>query len=217
LMAMELPQELEQQVARYARDLSEFEDVAFARAYLALVHRTAARDRSSWNWAATRAVVEQAFRVMAIKDEVYVSHLLTRHEKAERDRQRFGIDAARGDRIIIRHFNRPEFVVAGRRWRADIVTRDWQLRLMRRLKFLRRWWPGWHAEEQAFRDWYLALARRFEARGRDEYDVWVTILQTPAIVRGYRERRYPLMHEARHQADQLMGSLRRWTREREPA
>ena len=33
-------------------------------------------------------------------------------------------------------------------------TRDWQLRLVRRARFLRRLLPSWHRRERAFRDWY---------------------------------------------------------------
>ena len=49
---------------------------------------------------------------MAIKDEVYVAHLLTSPEKYALDRARYRItDDANGDRLTYRHLNRPEFAV----------------------------------------------------------------------------------------------------------
>jgi len=90
-------------------------------------------------------------------------------------------------------------VVFGRRFRWDMVTRDWQLSLMKRLRFLRRLLPGWHREEKEFRDWYLDLAFHFDAESEKDYACWVRILSCPDNVRGYREIRASAMQEARRQ------------------
>lgn len=190
------------QLVQRLYDLVCYENLAFAQRYADLVLMTAAKDRSDWEYAATRAVLKNAAKVMAIKDEVYVAHLLTSPEKQQRDRIRFGIDPARGDRLEYRHINRPEFVLWGHRFRWNMVTRDWQLRLMRRFKFLRRWLSGWHREEKEFRDWYVLLVERFDADKKSAYDVWVSMLNSPEAVRGYREIRQPAMQEARRQVAQ---------------
>jgi indolepyruvate ferredoxin oxidoreductase len=190
-------------------DLIHYEGLPMARKYAKLVLATAAKDRQEWGMQATRAVMVNAFKVMAIKDEVYVAHLLTSPEKRARDRARYQIDDANGDRILYRHLNRPEFVVFGKRIRWDMVTRDWQLRIMKRMKFLRRLLPAWHRDEKDFRDWYLALARRFEADDEASYGKWVTILECPGEVRGYREIRTPGMDEARKKVEKLELEIRR--------
>jgi indolepyruvate ferredoxin oxidoreductase len=189
--------------------------LATAQRYADLVIATAAKDRASWGYEATQAVLKYAFKAMAIKDEVYVAHLLTSPEKMQRDRIRFRIDEAQGDRLEYRHINRPEFVLFGKTIRWDMATHDWQLRLMRRLKFLRRWLPAWHKQEKEFRDEYLALASRFDAEDEVSYRLWVQILKTPEEVRGYREVRRPAMLEARKKAEQLMGELKHGTRSSE--
>jgi indolepyruvate ferredoxin oxidoreductase len=188
-------------------DLFHYEGLPLARRYADLVQSTAAKDRREWKHKATRAVIHNAFKVMAIKDEVYVAHLLTSPEKRARDKARYRIDASNGDRVTYRHMNRPEFVIFGRRIRWDMNTRDWQLNLMKRLKFLRRLLPGWHREEKEFRDWYLGLAGHFEAEHEKSYAAWVNILSCPETVRGYREIRAPKMQEARRKVEELLNGI----------
>jgi indolepyruvate ferredoxin oxidoreductase len=180
-------------------DLIHYEGLPLARRYADLVLATVSKDRREWKQKATRAVIQNAFKVMAIKDEVYVAHLLTSPEKRARDKIRYRVEESQGDRLRYRHFTRPEFVVFGQRVRWDMVTRDWQLNLMKRLRFLRRLLPDWHREEKEFRDWYLDLALHFEAESETAYAGWVKILSCPENVRGYREIRASAMQDARRQ------------------
>jgi indolepyruvate ferredoxin oxidoreductase len=188
-------------------DLICYENLAFAKRYVDLVLATARKDRHQWNYQATRAVLHNAFHVMAIKDEMYVAHLLTSPEKRARDRARYRIDENNGDRLRYRHFNRPALTIFGKTLRWDMVTRDWQLRLVKRMKFLRRWLPGWHREERDFREWYLELASKFEAEDGASYALWIDILRCPEEVRGYREVRQPKMRDAFRKAEQGLTEL----------
>ena len=72
-----------------------------------------ARDTKNFNFAATQAALWNLHRVMAIKDEVYVAYLLSSEEKYERDRERYNVHPELGDKLVHRHLNRPEFVIAG--------------------------------------------------------------------------------------------------------
>jgi len=47
-------------------------------------------------------VIWNLHKVMLIKDEIYVAHLLTSEEKRRRDRARYQVDPARGDRLHYR-------------------------------------------------------------------------------------------------------------------
>ena len=188
-------------------DLICYANLKTAQRYADLVLATAAKDRAAWNYQATQAVLKYAFKVTAIKDEVYVAHLLTSPEKRQRDQARFRIDPRQGDRLEYAHINRPEFVLFGKTIRWNMTTRDWQLRLMRRFKFLRAWLPQWHREEKAFRDWYLALAEKFEADNEVTYQQWLEILTCPESVRGFREVRRPTMEAARQKAMKVLARL----------
>lgn len=196
-LAVDIDETAHRDLALRIYDLIQYEGYSLAERYALLVRATAAKDRREWGFQATRAVIHQAFKVIAIKDEVYVAHLLTSPEKRARDQARYEISASRGDRLGVRHFNRPEFTIGGKTIRWNMRSRDWQLQLMKRLKVLRRLLPGWHILEKEFRDWYLDLVVRFEADTENSYAIWVNVLNSPESVRGYRDIRYPKMVEAK--------------------
>ena len=50
-------------------------------------------------FAATQAVIWNLAKVMLIKDEPYVSYLLTRYEKKQRDIAKYDVDVSNGDRL----------------------------------------------------------------------------------------------------------------------
>jgi indolepyruvate ferredoxin oxidoreductase len=185
-------------------ELIQYDGTAYARRYADTVLSVFRRDTPGRGYAATRAVLWNAARVMLIKDEIWVAHLLTSAEKHERDYERYNIDPDRGDRLVYRHLNRPEFSVAGRTLRFHIRSQDWMLRLMAGARFLRRVLPGWHSRERAFRDWYLQLTDRFHPESASGYDAWVETLRLPEQATGYREVRYPKMDAARNRAEQLL-------------
>jgi indolepyruvate ferredoxin oxidoreductase len=137
------------------------------------------------------AAIHNLHRAMAIKDEVFVAHQLTSGRKYARDRERFGIDPARGDRIDYVHLNRPAFDVLGRHLEWDMRTRDWQLRLIRRARFLRGLLPSWHRRERAFRDWYEDEVIGAVCDGRLAGPAAEEALRLPEAVTGFREVRYP--------------------------
>ena len=202
-------------LAQRIYDLIQYEDVAFAEQYVDRLVRLHARDTKHFNFAATQAALWNLHRVMAIKDEVYVAYLLSSEEKYERDRERYNVHPELGDKLVHRHLNRPEFVVAGHTIRFKMRTRPWMLRLMRRGKFLRRLLPAWHAKEKEFRDWYFDLADQFAApRDPEAYAIWLKVLRLPEEATGYREVRYPRMAQARERAAELLAGTGRDERAR---
>lgn len=190
-------------------DLIQFEDLAYARRYADAVKQIHSLDLAEQGFAATKAAIWGLHRVMAIKDEIYVAHLLTSEEKRRRDAARFDVDAERGDRLSYRHLNRPQLALLGRTMAWDMKSRDWMLRLVGGMRFLRRWLPEWHREEREFRDWYFGLLSLFPQMVADpqRYALFVTILRLPMEVTGYREIRYPKMRAAREQVAAWLAEL----------
>lgn len=185
-------------------DLIQFEDADYAKRYYDRVMTTLKKDSKMFGFEATKAVVKYLHKVMEIKDEVYVAHLLTSPEKYEKDAKRYKVDLSKGDRIVYKHFNRPEFDIFGFKVEFDLKSRDWMLRLMKHMKFLRRLMPKWHEREKAFREWYSLLVDKFAYNNQAEYERWVMALKVPEEVRGYRKVRYPKMESARIQAEKLL-------------
>jgi indolepyruvate ferredoxin oxidoreductase len=175
----------------------------YCRRVLAVFHK----DDRGRNHAITRAAARQLAKVMLIKDEVYVAAMLTSPDKYARDRHRFGVDPAAGDRLTYRHLCRAEFELFGKRLGMDLVLRDWQLRIVARMRFLRHVVPGWHLREREFAAWYQGVLERMswtdDADGRD-YQRWLAIVRTPETVSGFRDVRYPKMAAARRRAEQLL-------------
>ncbi len=203
----QLPVSLLTPFARRVADLIEYEDIAYAARYRAVVEQVHQRDRAAFGWRATEAVIWYAHKVMAIKDEVYVAQLLTSPEKLARDKQRYRVDEANGDRIEYLHWNQPQFTIFGRDITFRLNTRNWHLRLMCHATLLRRLLPQWHRREKAFREWYLQLVNGFAYSDRTTYDRYVEILRVPETVRGYRDVRYPTMEEAQRAAERLAATL----------
>jgi indolepyruvate ferredoxin oxidoreductase len=158
------------------------------------------KDRPEEGFAATQAVVKYLHKVMEIKDEIYVAHLLTSPEKYKKDAKRYKVDLKGGDRILYKHINRPHFDILGLAIEFDVETRDWMLQAAKRMKFLRTLLPSWHRREKAFRSWYQEMVDRFEYENSAEYRRWVRALSVPEEVRGYRHIRYPKMDQAMEKA-----------------
>jgi len=188
-------------------DLIWFEDAAYARRYLDLIKVVHERDSSAHQYAATRAAIWNLAKVMLIKDEVYVAHLLTSEEKLARDRERYDVDESRGDRLTYSHINRPRFDIGRFKIEFDIRTHNWQLNIMKRLKFLRRILPAWHRPEKDFREWYAKLLSQFEFHGEMEYQLWLEVLNAPEPVTGYRHIRHPKQDRARQEAEATLARI----------
>jgi hypothetical protein len=135
---------------------------------------------------------------------VYVSYLLTRFEKKQRDIVKYGLDVSNGDRIVYRHHTSPEFNVGKFRVRLRLTTTDWQLKLVSKMKWWRRL-PGWHKREVGFRDWYVGLLDRVKLDSDEQYAKAVEALRCPEAVSGYREVRYPKQDAARARVEELLG------------
>ncbi|MEM1059448.1 MAG: DUF6537 domain-containing protein [Verrucomicrobiota bacterium] len=176
---------------------------------LAAIH---ARDSAARGYEITRAALWNLHRVTAIKDEIYVAGLLTSEEKYARDRERYNVRPELGDKMVYRHLNRPEFVLGGKKIRFKIRSQPWMLKAMAKQKWLRRALPGWHRQEQDFRDWYYRLVETFpgaDLLSEEDYRRWVEILRLPETARGYREVRYPKMNAAREQAEKMLRQMGR--------
>ena len=186
-------------------DLIQYENLAYADRYIRQVLAVQAQDGPERDFAATRAVIYQLAKVLAIKDEIYVAYLLTCEEKYRRDRSRYNIDPQRGDRIRYRHLNRPHLRLFGRDFRPDLKLGDQSLKWVARMKFLRRLCSSWwHREERDFIVWYEGLIAGVSPRSAAEYDLWVQVLLLPEEVRGYRDVRQPKMEAAKQRAAELL-------------
>jgi indolepyruvate ferredoxin oxidoreductase len=207
---LDLDAEWQHHLAFRIYQLLQYEDAAYAERYVSALTKIHARDSREHGFGVTRAALWNLHRVMAIKDEVWVAALLTSEEKYARDRERYNINPELGDKVVYRHLNRPEFVIAGVKIRFKLKTKDWMLRWMARGKILRKLLPAWHSRERSFREWYFSLLEEFPQNlDRETYQKCVQLYRLPEECTGYREVRYPKMDRARQTAAQLLTEIRR--------
>lgn len=191
-------------------DAIQWGTLKYARQYASRIVKTYSQDTAARNFAVTRAVIWNLAKVMMIKDEVYVSMMYTSPEKYRRDRRRFNVNPANGDKITYLHLNRPEFEVFGRKIRFYWKGRDWQYAVLRHCRWLRAILPAWHAKEKGFRDWYMKLVDTCDLHEPHEvgsYNTWLEIFRSPEPVTGFREVRYPKMDAAVQKVGELQHAL----------
>ncbi len=205
---MELDEMTNRSLALRVYDLVQFENLNYARVYTENIQCIYAKDFRAEGFRATKAAINYLFKVMLIKDEIYVAHLLTCEDKLKHDKAQYNVDESNGDRIKYVHLNRPQFAVMGVDIRWDMNTRNWQLSLMKRMKFLRRWLSQWHPKEKAFRDWYIVeVVGTFAPTDAKNYETHVRALEVPEEVCGYREVRYPKMEAAKQKVELLLSKV----------
>jgi len=189
-------------------DAVQWGGMEYARAYSQRVLRTYRHDLPDKRYAVTKAVIWNLAKTMMIKDEIYVAMLYTNPEKYRRDRRHFNVNPANGDRISYQHLNRPEFVLGKWHVRFHFKARDWQLLMLRHMRWLRGLMPAWHSREKDFRQWYGQLVDSVNFQSPWEYDLWLEMLSCVEPVTGYREVRYPKMAAAQTKVAQLQQRLR---------
>ncbi|HOW18924.1 MAG TPA: 2-oxoacid:acceptor oxidoreductase family protein, partial [Phycisphaerae bacterium] len=87
----ELDKETMRDIAIRIYDLIQWGGLRYARRYARRIRRVFLTDHEKYGFAATRVVAWQLAKLMLIKDEFYVAHLLTSFEKIRRDRQRYNV------------------------------------------------------------------------------------------------------------------------------
>ena len=184
---MELEESVKIEFALGVYDLIRWKGPDYARSYADRVWKVYDLDTPEFDYGVTGAVIRYLARVMAYKDEIYVAQLLTSEEKRRRDHKRYNIDPEGGDKIAYVHLTRPHFKILGIDVVFDLNSRDWMLRILRRLKILRSLLPSWHQEEKEYRDWYIGLVDGFSYEGEKQYRMYLRVLGLPEGVRGYRE------------------------------
>ncbi|MFN0117205.1 MAG: DUF6537 domain-containing protein [Elusimicrobiota bacterium] len=195
-------------LAHTVYDLIRYENVAFAERYVEIIWNLYKKDQKKFNFELTKKTIWSLYKVLAIKDEVWVAQLLIAPEKYQRDKERYQIDESRGDKISYVHFNRPQFNFWGKLFEFDLESKDWMLRIMSYFKFLRKILPQWHKKEKEFRDWYLNLIEGIHfTDSLLVYKNYCDLADLPEMVKGYREIRYPLMKEAQEKAIKIQSAL----------
>jgi len=201
----ELDRQTMRDIAIRIYDLIQWGGVRYARRYVRRIRRAFLADHERHDFRATRAVVWNLANQMLIKDEFYVAHLLTSYEKLRRDRQRYNINPANGDRMTYRRTFHPRFF--GRQ--VDIPLPHWMLYGMRNGRFLRRVMPWHRRKERRFLRWYERAIDAFAFAEEIDYERYLEVLESAEAVKGYAEVRWAKIQVCRDRGTQILATLKK--------
>jgi len=200
----ELDRQTMRDIAVRIYDLVQWGGLNYAREYAQRIRRVFLADHEKHDLAATRAVVWNLAKAMLIKDEFYVAHLLTSYEKLRRDRQRYNVNPANGDKIRYRRTFHPRLF--GKQ--LDITVPNWGLYVLRKMRFLRKVLPSHFRHEHALLKWYEQIVDDFENIDEKFYSEYLNVLRSIEPITGYAEVRRPKIDEARRKADRILTTIK---------
>jgi len=129
-------------------DCMRWGGIRYARRYADHVVGVYRGEPSGSDGAATRAVLHTLAGAMLIKDAVFIAEVKTSPEKYARDRRKYDVNPANGDRITYRHLIPVRFRLGRHDVAFQIIARDWMFKLLKRMTVLRRL-PGWQRAARA--------------------------------------------------------------------
>ncbi|MGA2265968.1 MAG: FAD-dependent oxidoreductase [Phycisphaerae bacterium] len=150
----------------------------YARRYADAVARIYEADQAKHGYAATAAVIHNLASAMLIKDAFFAAELATSAEKRARDREKYNVNPANGDRIVYRHLVHGELRLAGRTIPLTLAVPSWVMTAVRSLRFLRKMTPGWRRQHNFLRR-YEKIIADFAYENDDEYRQAVAGLSNP--------------------------------------
>jgi len=165
----ELDGTLKRDIVIRAYDCMRWGGLDYARRYADGVTGVYKADKSEYGFAATRAVVHNLANAMLIPDGVYMAELATSPEKRTRDREKYGVNVANGDRIVYRHLWHTDLPVG--KWKVPLRLNlpSWPLQLLKRSRYLRKLLPNWHKAQRNHLADYESHLAAFSFATAEEY------------------------------------------------
>ena len=151
-------------------DCMRWGGIEYAHRYAERVTAVYAKDSADYGFAATREVIHNLAAAMLIKDAVFIAELATSPEKYARDRRKYNVNPANGDRIDYRHLVHVTLRLPGRRaipLRFGVSDRT--MGLLKRMPWLRKALPAWHRKETRFLEKYEQAVSAFRGDSEQAY------------------------------------------------
>ena len=174
-----LDEDLKRAVVVRLYDCMRWGGLDYARHYARGVQDVFAKDNPRFAYAATRAAVYNLAAAMLVKDAVFLAELATSPEKYARDREKYNVNRANGDRITYRHCWHGRIRLGGTVRAVDVTLRPWALQVLKRSTWLRKVLPGWGRSQRQFLRGYLGLIDHFAWSSGEEYQQALAGLSSP--------------------------------------
>ncbi|NBB95228.1 MAG: FAD-dependent oxidoreductase [Planctomycetes bacterium] len=141
----------------------------YARRYVEQVRGIYRKDRPEYQYAATGEVIHNLAAAMLIKDAIFKAELATAPEKYARDREKYNVNPANGDRIRYRYLWKRRLRLPGIDHRFEMQLRPWHMHWLKRNRWLRPLLRRHHRGAYGFRDRYEQRVAAFEYSSADAY------------------------------------------------
>ncbi len=174
----ELAESAKRDVVVRLYDCMRWGGMDYAQRYADAVAQTHRRDSAEHRFAATLAVIENLATAMLIKDPVFMAELGAAPEKKARDREKYSVNPANGDRIVYRHLWNVELNLG--RWKVPVRLRmrDWMLEVLKRSRWLRAL-RMWRRDDHRRLAQYEQRVEQFGWDNPHEYYAQVAMLSSP--------------------------------------
>ncbi len=148
-------------------DCMRWGGLPYARRYVDPIQRVYAGDDAAAGYPATIGVIHNLAKAMLIKDSVFIAELSTSPEKYARDRKKYNISPANGDKIIYRHLLPTRLRLGKLEFPVEFTAYKWMFKILKRMTLLRALLPTWHRTEREYLRQYEQRLEAFVATTGD--------------------------------------------------
>ncbi len=160
-------------------DCMRWGGIGYADRYCMKIGEVYRKDSAAHGYAVTRAVIHNLARAMLIKDAFFTAELATSPEKRARDREKYNVNPANGDKIVYRHLLHPKFTLLGRTFSLSVTAPSWVLKVVRTLRWMRKILRKTHAVEKQYLAQYERMVDDFTYETDEQYALALTRLSSP--------------------------------------
>jgi len=155
----EIDKALKRDVIVRLYDTMRWGGIPYARQYADALSAVYARDDAQADYPATRAVAHNLASAMLIKDIFFTAELATSPEKHHRDREKYDVNIANGDRISYRHLISVTLPIPLWRPRVNFAAGSWFMQVVKRMRWMRKITPrSEKLKKNVLRDYRRAIA-----------------------------------------------------------
>ncbi|MDP6046521.1 MAG: glutamate synthase small subunit, partial [Phycisphaerae bacterium] len=114
---------------------------AYSQQYADALRSVHSHDNAQAGYPATQAVAHNLASAMLIKDIFFTAELATSPEKFNRDREKYNVNPANGDRISYRHQLTVTLPIPLWKPKMNISAPSWMMQVIKRMRWMRRLMP----------------------------------------------------------------------------
>ncbi|MDP6637165.1 MAG: glutamate synthase small subunit [Phycisphaerae bacterium] len=140
----ELDDTLKRDIIVRLYDTMRWGGTPYARQYADTVRAVYKHDDPQAGYPAARAVAHTLAGSMLIKDIFFTAELATSPEKLNRDREKYDVNPANGDRISYRHLLNVTLPLPFWNPTINVSAPSWLMQIIKRMRWMRRILPGWN-------------------------------------------------------------------------